>query len=182
MTEALPGEPMKRQKRKSNASRKSAATPPVAAKKKKMSRREALGLAKFLGVGAAVLGGGGWYFTTRVMAGISEGNLSKIGDGMPAIVQVHDPQCPDCRALQRAARQAMEQMEGAEFHYLVASLDTPQGRQLAQDNGVGRVTLLLYDGNGRVRSVIRGRRSADALVEAFDRHLRRYPPTPGASG
>ncbi|MEM9062824.1 MAG: thioredoxin family protein [Pseudomonadota bacterium] len=147
-----------------------------------MSRREALGLAKFLGVGALVLGGGGWYFTSKVMAGMREGDLSKIGDGMPAIVQVHDPQCPDCRALQRAARQALDEIDTSQVHYLVASLDTPQGRQLAQENGVGRVTLLLFDGKGRVRGVIQGRRSKEALLDAFNQHLRRFPATPEATG
>jgi len=82
---------------------------------KKMSRRELLGMAKFYGAGAAIVGLGGWYFAGKVMAGIHETDLSRLGNGIPAIVQVHDPQCPSCRALQRQTRLALEEFDDGTF-------------------------------------------------------------------
>lgn len=147
-----------------------------------MSRREALGLVKFFGVGAVVVAGGGWYFVSKVVAGIAESDLSKIGNGIPTIVQVHDPQCPSCLALQRETRRALEHIDAERLQYLVASLHTPEGRKFASTHGAGRVTLLLVDGAGRVRDVIRGERSEAALLTAFERHLNRYGSTSGDTG
>lgn len=124
---------------------------------------------KFYGAGAAIVGIGGWYFAGRVMAGIDEADLSKLGNGRPAIVQIHDPQCPSCRALQRQARLALEAFAEDDFEYLVANIATPEGRAFADRHGVGHVTLMLFDHRGRVRDVIQGQRTSEALVPAFKR-------------
>ena len=56
---------------------------------------------------AILAGGGGWYLVSEVRATIAEQDLSRIGNGIPAVVQIHDPQCPRCLALQRETRKAM---------------------------------------------------------------------------
>lgn len=160
---------MKKHRRKTSKPGNPAPNP----KRKKMSRRDMLGLAKFAAIGAAVLGGGGYYFVGKVLADIEESDLSKLGNGIPAIVQVHDPGCPSCRALQSETREALKTFEDGEIQYLVANLQSPEGRRFADLHGAGRVTLLFFDGAGRFRDRIQGERPKDMLVSAFRRHLRR---------
>lgn len=168
---------MKRRKTKTGKPRK-AASVPAPPKKKPMSRREMLGLAKFAAVGLAVFGGGGFYVVSKVQASIQEGDLSKIGNGTLAIVQVHDPQCPSCNALQRATRDALCELEAGDVNYLVANLTMPDGRDFAREQGAGRVTLILFDGEGKRRRTITGRRSVEELRSVFREHLARYGAKP----
>ncbi|MEM1160023.1 MAG: thioredoxin family protein [Pseudomonadota bacterium] len=139
---------------------------------KKMSRREILGLAKFAAVGGAIVLGGGYYFVSGVMAGIAESDLSKLGNGLPTIVQVHDPGCPSCRALQNETRDALEDFDDTSLQYLVANLASPEGREFGNKYAAGRVTLLLFDGEGRLRDRIQGRTSKEVLSARFRQHLR----------
>lgn len=145
----------------------STTTRTAATKTQKLSRREMLGLARFGVIGAAVIGGGGYYLVSGIIADAAETDLSQVGNGLPTIVQVHDPACPDCRALQNSAREALEAFKDTEIQYLVANLQSAQGRQFANRYGAGRVTLLLFDGKGQMRDVVQGRTSADALASRF---------------
>lgn len=122
---------------------------------------------------AAALGGGSFYIGSGVLAGIQEADLTKIGNGIPTIVQIHDPQCPTCRALQREARLALEQFEEGELQYLVANIRKDNGRALADRHKVEHVTILLLDGNGRRIEVITGPTKKPYLEAAFRRHLER---------
>ena len=72
----------------------------------------------------------------------------------------------------------MEDFEEGELQFLVANIRSPEGGQLAAEHGVGNVTLLLFDGNGRRRSVLAGSNTSDVLKRAFRRHLAKS----GASG
>ena len=165
---------MARKKQKSSKkARKSAATAAQAspAASQKMSRRDLMAWGKFGALGAVVVGGGGYFLVSGVNADIREADLSKIGNGTPAIVQVHDPACPTCRALQSETREALESFEDGQLQYLVADLNSDDGRKLAAQYGVGRVTLLLFDGRGRMRDIIQGRTSAEVLRTAFERHV-----------
>ncbi|MEM1299123.1 MAG: hypothetical protein AAGH68_07555 [Pseudomonadota bacterium] len=138
-------------------------------KPQKLSRREMLGLARFGVLGAAVVGGGGYYLVSNIIADAAETDLSKVGNGLPTIVQVHDPACPDCRALQNSAREALEAFEDTELQYLVANLQSAEGRQFANRYGAGRVTLLLFDATGEMRDVVQGRTSSQVLQGVFRR-------------
>lgn len=122
-------------------------------------------------IGLAVVGGGGWLATDKVSAAIAEGNLSKIGNGMPTIVQIHDPQCPVCRALQREARHALRDFEDTDLQYLVANIRSEKGRALASLHGVPHVTLLLFDGQGELLKVLSGPNDSDFLRQQFSAHL-----------
>ena len=63
----------------------------------------------------------------------------------------------------------MAEFDDGQIQYLVANLQSPEGRQFAQRYGAGRVTLLLFDGAGEMRDVVRGRTSADTLEGVFRR-------------
>ncbi len=119
----------------------------------------------------AAVGAVGWYVVSEVRAGIDEADLTKIGNGIPTIVQIHDPQCPVCQALQKEARTALEAFEDNELQYLVANIRQDKGRDLAAKHGVQHVTLVLFDGKGERKEILAGPNTAGYLEEAFRRHL-----------
>lgn len=130
-----------------------------------VSRRGVLlGLA---GLGAAV-GAGAWAVSSfRVFR--AEHDLSRLGRGAPSIVQVHDPSCATCTALQRQARKALRGMDDCGLEYLVADITTPDGSAFARRHGSSHVTLLLFDGAGREVTRLEGVRQAQELAAAFSR-------------
>ena len=118
-----------------------------------------------IGVSAA------WWGVSSFRAYARETDLTRVGNGTPSVVQVHDPQCSDCTVLQRATRKALDCFEEAELQYLVASLDTGPGRIFATAYSAPRVTLLLFDGAGHLQNVAQGVRNADDLKTMFEAHV-----------
>ena len=115
---------MKRQKNRKQQTRKPAATAQAAPSTapERPSRRDFLRRARNGAlVGAGVLGGG-WYLVEDVNAHRREHDLARIGNGIPTVVQIHDPECPRCRALQKETRRALEGFEPGEIQYLVANI------------------------------------------------------------
>ena len=170
---------MKRQRRKTATKKRqgnnTGAEParPAAARKKRLGRRAFLETFGYGALAVGIVGGGSWYLVSSVQASIAEQDLSRLGNGIPTVVQIHDPQCPRCRALQREAREAISAFEDGAIQFLVANIREPEGRQLAAAHGVGHVTLLLFDGRGRRRSVLVGENSSEALVPEFRRLAQR---------
>jgi PII-like signaling protein len=137
-----------------------------------VSRRSVLGR---IGIGAAglvALGGAGVWGVGHVQAIQAEHDLSRLGQGVPVVVQVHDPQCPVCNALQDETRAALRGFEESEVLYLIANIRTAEGTDFAARHGVPHVTLLLFDGAGHLRETLRGPQRADALRPAFARLAR----------
>ena len=124
-----------------------------------------------LGIGVPVLGAAGYFGTGYVQASICEFDLTKIGDGIPSIVQVHDPQCPLCLDLQRQTRRALRPHDDDDFHFLVANVATLDGRMFAQNHGVSNVTLVLLDGEGNHVGTVQGPIDNDTLRASIDAHL-----------
>lgn len=122
-------------------------------------------------IGAAVLGGGGFIAVGHVSALAAEHDLSQIGNGIPTIVQVHDPQCPLCRDLQRETRAALKAFDDDALQYLVANIQLDEGRAFARRHGVEHVTLVLLNGDGDRLGVIAGTTPRDTLRVAFQDHL-----------
>jgi hypothetical protein len=118
--------------------------------------------------------GGGWYLVDNFVSTLQELDLSKIGNGIPAVVQIHDPECPRCRELQKQAREAMESFDSNELQYLVANIRQDKGRELAETQRVGHVTLLLFDGNGKRQGILVGVNPSKQLVSTFRRHIKRH--------
>ncbi len=100
---------MKRQKKKPQKSvaRQTAPKSKVTEPVRDIDRREFFGKMRNFPLYGAIGGGVAWYFVKEVDAAICEGDLSRIGNGVPIVVQVHDPQCPRCVALQQKARDAV---------------------------------------------------------------------------
>ncbi|MEM6577022.1 MAG: hypothetical protein AAF678_00900 [Pseudomonadota bacterium] len=149
--------------RKAAQNRPAGDTPPVTGP----SRRAFLNKLSWFGL-AAGLGGGAVFLGARsVTARMAEADLDRIGQGVPVVVQVHDPTCPLCAALQKQARRAMKSFEDDELVFLVADQTTQAGRAFARDFGVSHVTLVLLDGEGAHVDTLQGVRPANELVPAF---------------
>ncbi|WP_282609525.1 twin-arginine translocation signal domain-containing protein [Pelagibius sp. Alg239-R121] len=165
---------MKRQKHKTKpaGARKTSVQDGTKAPGKKTSRRDFLRTFGEWGVVGAAVGVGGWYAIGYVSATIGELDLTKLGNGTPTIVQIHDPQCPRCVELQGETRDALADFSDGELQYLVANIRSDSGRDFANAQGVGHVTLLLFDGTGRRRDVLVGNNTSETLKREFQRLLR----------
>ncbi|MEM8658316.1 MAG: hypothetical protein AAGF22_09480 [Pseudomonadota bacterium] len=164
---------MKKQRRKPSRPKARPAAAEVAAKPSP-DRRQVLRYLRNGGIAAVVLGGGGYYSVSSVRATIAEHDLTRIGKGSPAVVQIHDPNCTQCTALQRQTRQALRTLDDPRLEYVVANIRTSEGRAYAAQHGVQHVTLLLVDGRGRVQNILAGPNQADRLEAAFADHLARF--------
>lgn len=164
---------MKKSKKRAASAAKPKPAPQggAAARPAKTDRRETLRLIRDWGAIALIVGLIGWWLVDDVRADIAEQDVTRIGDGTPSIVQIHDPQCGLCRSLQREVRSAMADFEDDELQYIVANIRTPAGRAVATEHAVEHVTLLFFDGAGERRRVLSGVRDADLLRAAFRRHV-----------
>ena len=172
---------MKRQKRRNKRPKKQNRAAPVPAvptaeapsEDEAPSRRAFLGKMRNGAIAALVVGGGGWFAVGKVRAMMREQDLTRIGNGIPTVVQIHDPQCSQCLALQRETREALCEFSDDDLQYVVANIRSAEGRALAATHRVGHVTLLLFDGNGERRMVLSGPNRAENLADAFRRHVAR---------
>lgn len=118
---------------------------------------------------AGVVGVGGFLTANTVMATIAEHDLTRVGQGVPVVVQVHDPQCSTCQELQRETRAALKNFDDADLQYAVANITSAAGAEFATMYGAPHVTLLLFDGAGDLRGTLNGVRPRDELQNAFER-------------
>lgn len=164
---------MRRQKRKNTrpAKKNRQAHKPEPSTPMAPTRREFFTKIRNGTIAAAAVGVAGWYLVDEVRATIQEGDLSRIGNGTPSIVQIHDPQCPKCVALQKETRDALSNFEDGKLQFLVANIRTVEGKMLATSHGVGHVTLLLFDGQGRKLNTLVGPNTSRYLTEMFRGHL-----------
>lgn len=151
-------------KKKTNARKQKQA---AAAAATQPDRRDVLKLARNGAIGAVALGGVGWWALSGIRATAAEMDLTKVGNGQPTIVQIHDPQCALCTELQRETRKALKCFDG-QLQYLVASIRTDEGARFAAARGLPHVTLVLMDGTGAVQEVIRGVHSEGELKPRFE--------------
>lgn len=167
---------MKRQKKKPRpAKRNKPATPAAEAPAvENPGRRRFMDFAKGWGLVAVLAAGGGWYLIDEVTATIAEQDLSKIGNGIPTVVQIHDPGCSRCAELQRQARKAMKGFGDGELQFLVANIHSKDGRALATQHGVGHITLLFLDGAGKRKDTLQGNYESDYLKNMFAAHAKKH--------
>lgn len=150
--------------------RKSKSKAPDAVATPEPSRRHMLKLLRNGGIGALVVAGGGYFGLGSYRAFAAEHDLSRLGQGKPVIVQVHDPSCPTCTALQRQTRNALKEFGECDLVYLIADINTPEGQAFAVQHGVGNVTLLLFDGQGGLQHTVQGMQTKDQLMPIFRSH------------
>ncbi|WP_299502880.1 thioredoxin family protein [uncultured Roseobacter sp.] len=153
----------KPRKTKSRKSKAAAATP-------EPTRRDVFKLARNGAIAAAAVAGGGYFAVGSFRAYAAEHDLTRLGQGKPVVVQVHDPQCPTCTALQKQARKALKGFGECDLVYLIADITTPEGRAFAVQHGVGNVTLLLFDGAGGLHQTVQGLHNSDQLDAIFKAH------------
>ena len=138
----------------------------------KRTRRDMLAWAGLGALGLGVVAGGGAWAVSSFNRSVKERDLSRIGQGVPSVVQVHDPQCPICNALQRETRKALSDMEGDQPLYLIADITQTPGAVFAQVQGVPHVTLLLFDAAGNRVETLNGSRTRDQLLPAFEQLMK----------
>ena len=160
-----------RKKQKSKSAAGQADPARIAEEAKVESRRRFLRLMRNVAIGLPVVAGATVFSVRSVQATICEADLTKIGKGKPAIVQIHDPQCSLCQQLQRQARKALKSFDDEAVTFLVANIHTAEGGALAARYGVPHVTLLLFDAEGEMVQVVRGPSDKDSLRQIFDAHL-----------
>lgn len=134
------------------------------------TRRDMMKLVRNGGIAAAAVVGVGYFGFGSYQAHASEHDLGRIGQGKPVVVQIHDPQCPVCTALQKEARQAVKPLE-EDMVFLIADISTDVGRQFAVRHGVAHVTLLLFDGTGTRKQTLQGMRQSEELSPIFQAHM-----------
>lgn len=143
----------------------------IAVREKADSRRRFLRMARNGAIALPFAAGIGFFTVQSTLASMCEGDLSRIGQGKPAIVQIHDPQCNLCRTLQAQTRRALKYFEDDAFTYLVANINTSEGRAFAAEHRVPHVTLLLFDAGGRMVEIVRGPTELANLRNVFQEHL-----------
>jgi len=136
------------------------------------TRRRLLNWAGIAVLGAGGIAAGGAWAVSSFNRSVEERDLTQIGQGVPVVVQIHDPQCPICTALQREARKALSSMGDEAPTYLIADLTQTEGAIFAQQNNVQKITLLLYDAQGNRVETLVGSRGREELAEAFTRLMR----------
>lgn len=123
-------------------------------------------------VGALVLGAGGWAVAAQVQSHRELHDLSVVGTGIPAAVQIFDHQCSTCYTLKDEVIAAAKGFDKGDLIVRVANLATADGRALAERHAVPNMTVIMLDGDGELRQVLRGPSRSDYLSGAFSDHLR----------
>lgn len=158
---------MKKNKKTSAQKKKRASANAAIAEETSVTRRNFLvNIGAGIG-GIAAIGGVGWWLVSSVRALAKEQDLTRLGSGIPTVVQIHDPQCSMCTELQGEARKALRCFGDGEIMYLVASIRTQQGAQFAAARGLPHVTLVLLDSEGQTSSILQGVRGRDELKDHF---------------
>lgn len=98
-------------------------------------------------------------------------DLSEIGQGVPAVVHIHDTTCPICGELRSEVRSIEREFDDSELLLRVADIGTEEGAAFATRYGAQRVTLLFFDGEGELVTRTTGVRDAGALRDYFTRHI-----------
>lgn len=158
-------------KTKTNTRKKKQAAVAQAAASEGITRRDVMRGVGFGALGVAVAGGSVYAGTRMYRDYMFEHDLSRIGKGKPAVVQVHDPQCSSCLALQNETRRAMKQFGECDVIYVVADITQPEGQVFARRHAVQHVTLVLMDGRGEVTQVLPGFRQRAELEPVLAAHF-----------
>ncbi|MBX2870250.1 MAG: thioredoxin family protein [Acidiferrobacterales bacterium] len=140
---------------------------------KRRNRRE-LKKAIWLVVGALVLALGSAAAISAYKKNWAEAHdLSVIGQGIPAIIQVHDPKCPKCKKLMENTKVALRDYDD-KFVFKIADITTGAGRSLQRDHDARIISLLIFNGRGELKRRISGVKDPDVLDIEFDDFLKRY--------
>ncbi|NBB90268.1 MAG: hypothetical protein GVY23_03560 [Spirochaetes bacterium] len=140
-----------------------------ARRERRRRRHRVLWIAAILAVVAAA-GGWGLYAYNQGEERIRD--LTAVGLGVPAVVQVHDATCPVCSEL----RANVESIEGDysddELLIRIADVHTDKGAAFASRHTMARrATLLFLNGEGELVDVRSGAIPSEDLKLLFSRHI-----------
>lgn len=98
-------------------------------------------------------------------------DLSQIGQGVPAVVQVHDNTCPVCTELRGTVERIEGDFSDKTLLIRVADVHTEEGLAFAgRYTAARRATLLYIDGEGNLVNEISGAQGEAALRRTFREH------------
>lgn len=92
----------------------------------------------------------------------AEHDLSVVGNGLPTVVQVHDPGCRLCNQLKSNLGKVKGEFEG-KIQFKTANILKQKGRDFAKKYKVPHVTLLFFDKKGERVNTIQGVTSSDVI-------------------
>lgn len=99
-------------------------------------------------------------------------DLSQVGTGVPAVVQVHDFTCPVCTELRETVDGIQGEFDDSELMIRIADVFREDGLAFAaRYTNARRATLLFIDGNGELAFERSGETSAAVLRDLFERHM-----------
>lgn len=139
--------------------------------KRKLSRREVLTAGALFAGGAVLLGGAATTTALAFVRSLDEADLAVVGNGVPVIVQIHDPQCALCARLQKQTRNALKGLSDDDVLFRIANITSQDGAAFQMQQNLPHVTLALFDGSGQRVHVVRGVHPADDLKHIFKDQL-----------
>lgn len=110
-------------------------------------KRSAIG-SIFLAIFAGVL-----FFNSQITK--ADYDISVIGNGTPAVVQIHDPNCRLCRQLKNNLDDVKGEFQ-ERINFRTVNIASNEGRKFARQHNVPHVTLLFFDARGKRVNVIQG--------------------------
>lgn len=97
-------------------------------------------------------------------------DLSVVGQGVPTVVQVHDPACPVCVDLRANVESVIGDFSREQLLLRYADLQTRDGADFGRRHDAGRVTLLFFSGDGELVARHTGLLTPADLRRVFTRH------------
>lgn len=111
---------------------------------------------------------------TLLPRGFSD-DLSRIGQGRPAVVLTHDKEAVTSQELMNLLNGIRGDYEDR-VEFLVTDVATPEGERFVATQRVGNSLLVLFDGAGNRIAVIDGIRDVQMLRSTLDTRLHLLPP------
>lgn len=140
------------------------------AKQDRAKRRVRLRVGVSIGIAAVLLAGVAVVIAANNRNGQSLYDLSAVGNGVPAVVHVHDHTCPVCRDLRTNVSRIENEFTDDVLVIRVADLHTDEGRAFALRYGAGFRTLLFFDADGGLVTSQTGVQESAVLRRVFARH------------
>lgn len=138
------------------------------AKKAQQNQTKAQSRRKFLllPVAAVAIGGTAFGLNALEMTKREMHDLSVIGNGTPAVVQIHDPSCPTCRRLKSIMKNTIDSDDP--INYRLADITTPEGKSLQEKHNAVKITLLYFDAKGRHVHTTQGIQTSDEIKSTVE--------------
>ena len=138
------------------------------AQKAKQNRDASQSRRKFLLLPVAAVAIGGTAFGLNAVAVSKQElhDLTVIGNGQPAVIQIHDPSCPTCRRLKGIMKNTIDSDDP--INYRLADITTPEGKELQEKYRASKVTLLFFDARGKHVHTTQGLRTPEEIKDTVE--------------